>query len=89
MEDQGWDFGIQDSLPVKLPNVPPYRLHPDGIMLWDINLCRIKDVVTEKVVFQLSKRYGEPVDVQWDDQYLVACFSATEVLVLDFSHILQ
>ena len=84
----GFDFGTLGSLPVQLPSIPPDRLHPSGIMVWDTDLCRIKDTVTGKVVFQLSKRYGKPVDVQWNGQYLVACFLPIEVLILDFSHIL-
>ena len=87
-ELQGWEFGAPGSLPVQLPNMPLYRPHPNGVILWDIGLSRVKDKVTGKVVFQLPKRYGKPVDVQWNDQYLVACFIPAEVLVLDFSHIL-
>ena len=86
-ENQRWDFGTPGSLPVWLPNTPAGRLHPNGIMLWDIGLHRIKDTKTGKVVFQLPKRYGKPVDVQWNGQYLLACFSATDVLILDFSSI--
>jgi len=86
---KGWDFRTPGSSPVELPKTPPCRLHPNGIMLWDIELLRIKDTRTGKVVFQLPKRYGKPRDVQWNDQYLVACFSPTNVLILDFSHILK
>ena len=86
--ENGWDFGTLGSLPVQLSSIPPDRLHPNSVMLWDTDLCRIKDTVTGKVVFQLSKRYGEPVDVQWNGQYLVTCFLPVEVLILDFSHIL-
>ena len=85
---QGWDFGILGSLPIQLPNIPPDRLHPNSVVLWDTGLFRIKDKVTGKVLFQLSKRYGKPVDVQWNSQYLVAYFIPTKVLVLDFSHML-
>jgi len=84
---QGWDFGTPGSSPVQLPNIPPHKLHHNGTMLWDISLSRILEKATGKVVFQLPKRYGEPIDVQWNDQYLVACFAPTEVLILDFSHV--
>ena len=87
-EYQGWDFGTPESSPIQLPNTPPSRLHPNGIMLWEIPLCRIKDTRTGKVVFQLPKRYGKPKDVQWNGQYLIICFSATDALILDFSYIL-
>jgi len=86
---KGWDFGTPGSSPVQLPNTPPYRLHPNGVMLWEIYLLRIKDTRTGKVVFQLPKRYGKPCDVGWNDQYLVACFSPTDVLIIDFGHILK
>ena len=86
---KGWDFGTPGSSPVELPRAHRYRLHPNGIMLWDIELLRIKDTRTGKVVFQLPKRYGKPCGVQWNDQHLVACFSPTNVLILDFGHILK
>jgi len=85
----GWDFGTPGSSPVRLPETHPYRLHPNGIMLWEIGPHRIKDTRTGKVVFQLPKRYGWPLDVQWNGQYLVACFSPTDVLILDCGHILK
>ena len=85
----GWDFGTPGSSPVPLPKTHSYRLHPNGIMLWDSVLHRVEDTSTGKVVFQLPKRYGSPLDVRWNGQYLVACFSPTEVLILDFSHILK
>ena len=87
-EDQAWDFETTGSLPVQLPNLPSYRLHPNGIVLWDIGLSSIKEKATGKVVFQLSKKYRKPSDVQWNNQYLVACFITGEVLVLDLSHML-
>ena len=85
--DRGWDFGTPGSSPIQLPNTSAYRFHPNGIMLWDSSLHRIKDTRTGKVVFQLPKRYGKPHDVQWNGQYLVALFSTMGVLILDFSHI--
>ena len=86
--DQVWDFGIPDSSPVELSNVPLTRLHPDGAVLWDSSLPGIKEKATGKVIFRLSKRYGRPVHVQWNGQHLVACFIAGEVLTLDFSHVI-
>ena len=87
-EHQGWDFGTPGSLLVQLPNKPPYRLHPNGAVLWDTGSSKVKDEVAGKVVFQLSKGSRKPVDVQWNDQYLVVCFTPTEVFILDFSHTL-
>ena len=84
---RGWDFGPPGSSPVQLPYTPAYRLHPNGILLWDTGLHRIKDTRTGRVVFQLSRRYGRPYDVGWNGQYLVVCFYPTEVLVLDFGHV--
>ena len=86
-ETQVWDFGTPDSPPVQLPNMPLHIFHPTG-MLWDTSLSCVKEETTGNVLFQLSRRYGKPVDVQWNDLYLVASFISGEVLVLDFSHVL-
>jgi len=86
---EGWDFGIPGSLPVQLYNILPYILHPSGIISWDASLSRIKDQTTNKVVFQLSRRFTKPIDVQWNGQYLVVCYSLDEVFVLDFGYLLH
>lgn len=82
---QGWDFGISDS--IHLVNVPPSKLHPNGTVIWDINLSRIQNVISGKTVFQLAKGSKKPQDVQWNGQYLVACFESKELLILDFSNV--
>ena len=87
-ETQMWDFGTPDSPPVQLPNTPLYILHPNSAVLWDTGTCCVKEKATGKVVFWLSKGYGKPVDVQWNNQYLVASFISGELLILDFSHVL-
>ena len=87
-ETQVWDFGTPDSSPVQLPYMPLHIFHPTGVMLWDTGPSCVKEKATGKVVFWLSKRYGKPVDVQWNDQYLVASFISGEVLVLDFIYVL-
>ena len=84
IQPRGWDFGIPNSPPVDLENMPPDRPHPGGNKLWDTSLSRIKDVATGKVVFQLPARLGSPVNVQWNDKYLAAHFKSKEVLVLAF-----
>ena len=87
-ETQMWDFGTPDSPPVQLPNTPLHIHHSNGAVLWDSSTCCVKEKATGKVVFLLSKGYGKPVDVQWDNQYLVASFISGELLVLDFSCVL-
>ena len=87
-ETQVWDFGTPDSSPVQLPNMPLHIFHPTGLMLWDTGPSCVKEKATGKVVFQLCKRYGKPVNVQWDNQYVVASLISGEVLVIDFSHLL-
>jgi len=84
---QGWDFGAPGSPPVKLPNTPPYKLHPNGTVLWDNVLHGVKDRATGKVIFQLPKGYGKPFYVQWNDQCLVVYCKFTQVLILDFTHV--
>ena len=87
-ETQLWDFGAPGSTPVQLPNMALEIPHPSGALLWDANLFCIKEKATGKVVFQLSKRYGKPIDAQWNGQYLFASFISGGVLVLDFGHML-
>ena len=84
----GWDFGIPGSPPVQLPSISPRKLHPNGNLLWDIAHSRVQDVVTGRVVFQLSTTHRRPIDVQWDDEHLVICLGPTDVLILDFTHVL-
>ena len=84
---EGWDFGIPGLLFVQSHNIPPHRLHPSGTMLWDTSLLRINNQATGKVVFQLSRRFTGPVDVQWNGKSLVLYYPLNEVLILDFSHL--
>ena len=85
LKPQGWDFGIAGSPPVELSRTSIGKLHPNGTLLWDSSLFRLKDIVSGKVVLCLPKRFGNIVDVQWNDKYLVASYRSGEVLVLDFS----
>ena len=87
VEDQMWDFGSPGPSPIQLPNIPLARPHPNNIVFWDTGISGIREKATGKVIFQLSKRSGKPSDVQWNGQYLVACFISGEVLVLDFSFV--
>jgi len=82
---QGWDFGAPGSSAIQLLDVPPDRI--DLNSLWDTDSSEIKNKVTEKVIFQVPKRYGKPVDMQWNGQYLVVCFEPAEIFILDFSHV--
>ena len=82
----GWDFGTPGSSATQLFNIPPHKLHSSGAVLWDIMQSRIQDKATGKVVFQLPRRFGKSVDVQWKDQYLTICLGSGEVLILDFGY---
>jgi len=84
-EPLGWDFGITGSPPVMLSRTSRGKLHPNGTLLWDSSLFRLKDIVSGKVVLWLPKRIWNYIDVQWNDKYLVASYRSGEVLVLDFS----
>ena len=79
----GWDFGRLDQSPVMLNGRPSARLGLSGTKLWDTNPYRILDTVTGKVVFQLPTQCGRPVDVKWNNQYLVISFLSKEELVLE------
>jgi len=78
-----WDFGVPGPSPTCSYTMPPERLYLGDTKLWDNNLCRIQDIATGRVVFQLPTRYGRPVDVQWNGQYLAASFKSKEELILE------
>ena len=82
---RGWDFESLGSSPVALSPDGP---HSNSPVQWDAGLSGLKENATGKVVFQLPKRYGKIDKVQWDGQYLVACYEPTKFLILDFSHVL-
>ena len=83
-EYQGWDFGIPDSSPIQLLDMP--TLHLSGPMVWDISQSRLKNTVTGKMVFQMSGRFAKPIDVQCDGYHLAARYYTGEVLILEFDH---
>lgn len=83
-EWQGWDFGVPESLPIK---IPPCKLHPNGKILWDTCSSKVQDGVAGNVLFQLPMGLGKPDDVQWNDKNLVVLFKPGRVFILDFSHI--
>jgi len=84
--NQGWDFETPGTSPAMLPSNPSGWFHLSDTKYWEPNMSRVRDIYTGKVIFQLPKRYGEPVYIQWLGQYLLASFWSKEVLVLDFSH---
>ena len=81
---KGWDFGIPGSAPIELPNqpTPTYTSR-----IWNPVRAGIKDRATGKVVFQLPKRFSNPVSVQCDDSYLVAGYESGEILILDLTNV--
>jgi len=86
---QGWDFGIPGKPPVYPPNTGlPDRLHLNDTMVWEINMSRMKDMATGKVVFWLPERFGKVVHVQLGGQYLVVSLKSRGVLILDVSHMI-
>ena len=88
LEGQVWNFGTPGSSPVQLPYMSLVRSHSNNTVLWDTGISGVREKATGKVIFQLSERFGKPSDVQWNGQYLVACFISGEVLVLDFGLVL-
>jgi WD40 repeat protein len=81
------DFGISGSHPIYIHNTSLERPRLHGISWWTNGPSKIEDSVTGKEVFWLSGRYAEPVEAQWDGQYLVAGYKSGEVLILDFNHL--
>ena len=83
-QTQGWDFEISGSDPIPLSSVPPGCPHLE--LSIKHGQYGVKDKATGSDVFQLSGRYANPTDVQWDGQYLVAGYKSGEVVILDFNH---
>ena len=88
-QTKGWDFGTSGSAPIPLSNMTQDTSHLELNIKWNhANPYRIKDRVTDNDIFQLSGRYANPTDAQWDGQHLVAGYWSGEVLILDFTHML-
>ena len=83
---RGYEF---QGLFTQISKDPPRKSHPSGTITWDIGLYRVQDIATGRVLFQLNAGLRKPVDVQWKDDHLVVCFVSGELLILDFSYILQ
>ena len=79
-ECEGWDFGILGSTLTQLPGIPTLS---EGRMLWDLRQGTIKNAVTGQVIFQLSGRFANPVDVQCNGSYLAAHYGSGEILILE------
>ena len=87
----GWDFGPPGSSPTPLSNTSSNRPRlelVDGHSWSSTSPNKVKDMVTGDEIFQLPRRYGNPLRIQWDGQYLVAGYDSGEVLILDFNQVL-
>ena len=87
----GWEFEFPEPTPIPLSTTSPGRphLHFIGTKRQKVSPSGIKDVVTGKVLFQLSGKYARPDEVQWDGRYLVAGYYSGEILILDFAHVIR
>ena len=81
---KGWDFGVPGPTPMELSSVSTL---PSPSRLWDPKQARIRNPTTGEAVFQLSRKFADPVDVQCDDSYLVAGYQSGEVLILDLTNV--
>ena len=88
---EGWDLGTLGSPPVPFdPSTGRPHLDFIGGAKWQTkNPSWVKDIVTERRIFELSGKHARPNDVRWDGQFLVAGYGTGEVLILDFRHILS
>ena len=80
---KGWDFDIPGSTPVELSNILPL---PSSNGLWDPSKGSVKNPASGEVIFKLSGRFADPVDVQCDGSYLVAGYQSGEVLILNLTN---
>ena len=84
---RGWDFGVPGSRPVPLPSV---AFGDIGVVMHGSRI--MKDMVTGKIVFQLSRELSQEVSPnlrRWDGQYLVVGYESGELLILDFKRTLS
>ena len=81
---KGWDFGVSGSNPTELSST---STPPSPSRLWDPKQARIMNPATGEAVFQLSRRFADPVGVQCDDAYLVAGYQSGKVLILDLKNV--
>ena len=80
----GWDLGPSGFSPIEEPSKPPGTLHLSSTRQCDTGLCKIIDTATGRAIFQLPPQFGTPVDIKWNDQYLVASFQSRMELILEF-----
>ena len=81
---RGWDFDISDTS-IEFCVAPPNRLHLDfvgGIRMFKGSLPTIEDTVTGKEFLRLPKSLNNPIDAQWDGQYLVSGYDTGDILIL-------
>ena len=87
---QGWDFGVLGSSHVPLLHASSGRPCLDliGGTSWQAEgPIWIEDTSTGKEIFQLPRRYAEPLQLKWNGWYLIAGYESGEVLILDFNHL--
>ena len=89
IETDGWDFGTQGSSTVLLSNMPWTGITCISLMVPRGGDCisSIEDTTTGKVVLQLSARFSDLFNTQWDGQHLVGNYESGELLILDFIHV--
>jgi len=81
----GWDFGVENGVPVPLSNSTLPKLHliyTGGVL----GILRMEDAVTRVKVIQFPENYSKPTSVKWDGQYLIAGYESGKVVILDFTN---
>ena len=89
LQTLGWDFGVENRVPVPLPHnsLPKLHLnHTRSTNVWESDIFRMEDTVTRVEVFQFPREYAKPALAQWDGRYLVAGYNTGKVVILDFAH---
>ena len=90
LAQEGWDFGTPGSSPILFDSFigRPSLDFISGNSQQGAGISWIEDIATGKELFRLSGEHANPIDVQWDGQYLVAGYASGEVFILDFHHVL-
>ena len=82
---RGWDFGTPELFSIEPCASNPNRPHLDfvgGVRQFRTTLPPIQDTNTGKKLLELPGRLHDPIDAQWDGQYLVAGYDTGDVLIL-------
>ena len=84
----GWDFGVENGVPVPLPHNSLPKLHLIYVREEHGEL-KLRDAVTGTGVIQFPENYSKPSSVKWDGRYLITGYKSGKVVILDFANFVE